>query len=464
LALAVVLGALSVTGAGGCQGAAPNQPAIEVSVDPGQAGSRVPPSFLGLAFEYDDILRYTGASPGPDAEILRLLGRLHQGDAGPYSIRIGGNSTDDTLWDPDGRPPPPGVRQTFDATWLQRVAAFLKALDASPIVGVNLRVNDPSVAGQWGASARAAFGPATVFEIGNEPNYYGTDRGIRGPGYSLDDYAAEYEAYARAIRAAAGADARLAGPGLLSSGWMASLPSFLSRESGRLDTVTYHQYPLSVCGKRPGDPDYPTIQELLSDTASHSIAAEAARFAEQAHQQGLAFRVDEMNSVVCFGADGVSNTFASALWLVDVLLEYLSLGVDGVNVQTVSHAYYTPLRPDASGWARNPEYDALQLVSEALAGRGRLLPTRVAGGAIKAWALLGPQGQVRVAVVDKQERAARVTVRVREHSGPGSLRRLQAASLGSRGSAWVGPVRINAAGGSFTFSFSGAGAVLLEAP
>src|SRR5919201_432104 len=164
LALALVLGGLSLTGAVDCQTSAPNQSPIEVSVDPGQTGRQVPPSFLGLAFEYDDILKYTGAGPAPDAELLRLLGRLHEGDPGPYSIRIGGNSTDDTLWDPDGRPPSPGVRQTFDATWLQRVAAFQKALDASPIVGVNLRVNDPSVAGQWGASARAAFGPATTFE------------------------------------------------------------------------------------------------------------------------------------------------------------------------------------------------------------------------------------------------------------------------------------------------------------
>ena len=41
-----------------------------------------------------------------------------------------------------------------------------------------------------------------------------------------------------------------------------------------------------------------------------------------------------MNSVTCHGKTGVSDTFASALWILNTLFEMVHAGVDAVNIHT----------------------------------------------------------------------------------------------------------------------------------
>src|SRR5205807_8152509 len=62
------------------------------------------------------------------------------------------------------------------------------------------------------------------------------------------------------------------------------------------------------------------------------------------HGAGLPLRVDEINSVACGGAAGVSNTFASALWALDTMFALVRTGVDGVNVHTFQGATYRLFR------------------------------------------------------------------------------------------------------------------------
>ena len=42
-----------------------------------------------------------------------------------------------------------------------------------------------------------------------------------------------------------------------------------------------------------------------------------------------------MNGVSCGGTRGVSDTFASALWVLDTLFEMARLGVSGINIHSV---------------------------------------------------------------------------------------------------------------------------------
>ena len=451
--------------AGSCTQGGGGKPLASVNVESGSPGRQVPASFLGFGFEYDDILNFTGHGSAPDPELIRLLRQLARPDAGPLSIRVGGNSTDDSLWDPEQSAAPPGVGYTFGQEWLDSVSALARALDTRVILGVNLRVNDASAAARWAAAAQAAFDHPVVFEVGNEPNYYAEPRRIRPAGYSLDDYAREYSSHVRAIRSKLGPNARFAGPAVLSAPWMAGLGRFLDNESGLIDAVTYHQYPLSVCGKKPGSPDYPTTSQLLSDSATHGVASEARPFAAQAHSAGLSFRVDEVNSVVCLGADGVSNTFASALWLVDLLFEYVAAGVDGVNLQTITRAHYTPFRPDVSGWDVRPEFQALQLIVEAFAGRASLLPVTVkADGNVKAWATLDHDGVIRVVVVDKESRGGRVTIAIPGRRAAGRLVRLDGATPAARQAVLTSRSTISPERGIYAIDFNHAGAALLTVP
>ena len=74
-----------------------------------------------------------------------------------------------------------------------------------------------------------------------------------------------------------------------------------------------------------------------------------------AHARGLQFRLDEINSAAlrrCLGRTGVSDTFASALWMLDTLFNMASVGVDGVNFHSLPGADYelftfTPRQPAA---------------------------------------------------------------------------------------------------------------------
>ena len=448
-------------------------------MDAGHPGATVPASFLGLAFEYDDILRYTGGAPDP--RVVQLVGALQVAGAGPPVIRVGGNSTDESWWNPDHGPAPPGISYDVDLPWLQGVAGTASALGARLVLGVNLGLDDPGAAATWAVAARADLGSGIgAFEIGNEPDLYpghayGQGRTVRPPGYGFGQYEAEYRAYAAALRQALGPSVPLAGPAALTPAWMGDLPGFLQRESPAL--VTYHQYPLSACGTKPGQAGYPTIAELLSDRATHRLAAEVGPFVREAAAAGRGLRVDEVNSAICHGARGVSDTFASALWVADLLFEYAAAGVAGVNVQTVSWAAYTPFVPGPRPVVE-PEYYGLWLAAQALPAGARLLPLHGAGGAVKAWATLDGAGSLRVVALHRGVGGpADLDLHV-PGRGPAHIARLRAPSLDARtgvslgGSTFdgstdgrprgdAGSERVDPAGGTYRLSVPPASAALL---
>ena len=85
-----------------------------------------------------------------------------------------------------------------------------------------------------------------------------------------------------------------------------------------------------------------------------------------------------MNAVTCAGTRGVSNTAASALWVLDALFVLADAGVDGVNIHTwrgsagklfdVHHRHGRWV-----GYVR-PEYYGLLMFARAVAPGSRLLP------------------------------------------------------------------------------------------
>src|SRR5262249_15287722 len=101
----------------------------------------------------------------------------------------------------------------------------------------------------------------------------------------------------------------LVGPSFSSLTWMTGLPGFLKSEKA-VKTVTLHRYPLHNSTTDPTNDTYPTIANLLADSSSAGMAQEVAPYVATANQRGLAFRIDEMNSVSGSGHAGVSDTFA----------------------------------------------------------------------------------------------------------------------------------------------------------
>jgi hypothetical protein len=118
-------------------------------------------------------------------------------------------------------------------------------------------------------------------------------------------------------------------------------------------------------------------------------------------------RVDEMNSVDGGGVSGVSDTFASALWALDTLFEFLRAGISGVNVHTFPAARYALYSAPRDGeWRVRPEFYGLLLFSRAAPAGAQLLrvhaaPAAAANPAVDVRATRGLDGRLRVVVINK---------------------------------------------------------------
>ncbi len=141
-----------------------------------------------------------------------------------------------------------------------------------------------------------------------------------------------------------------------------------------------------------------------------------------------------MNSVSGGGKTGVSDTFASALWVLDTLFNMASVGVNGVNIHTLPNAGYQLFNFSQTGssWQAlvHPEYYGMLMFAQAFPAGAHLLPVSVAGGPVKVWATAAPDGKTRVVLINK-ETTTPVTVQVNlaNSSGPATLERLTAPSV-----------------------------------
>ena len=201
--------------------------------------------------------------------------------------------------------------------------------------------------------------------------------------------------------------------------------------------MTVHRYPLRNCFVAPSSPQYPTVAHLLSSYATSGLAHSVKPWVHVAHSQHRQLRLDELNSVACRGKKGVSDTFASSLWVVDALFQLARLGVDGVNMHTLPRSSYELFQFSRSGgswhgWVR-PVYYGLQLFTQAAPPGARLLKSSGIKPRTKVsiWATRGSDRRLRVALVNESVSTSRtVVLKVpRGTSGTATVERLQAPSV-----------------------------------
>jgi hypothetical protein len=418
---------------------------VNASVSATPTGQPMAPGFVGVSFEYRALHLYTGRDPrAVDPVLLSLLRGLAPDQ--PPVIRIGGDSADGSWWPIRGMIPQDGIYYPITKGWLRTTQALAADLGAKLILGINLAAGRPAIAAAEGRALVEGIGRQHIaaLEIGNEPDLYGVfpwykdPRGhiyrARGRGYNLAGYTKQFLRWGRALPSVP-----LAGPAASGPTWMSGLGRFISA-APRLKLVTYHRYPLRACVTNPADPGFPTIARLLADSSSAGLAAPVAAYARVAHQHRLPFRIGEMNSASCEGSTGVSDTFASALWALDTLFNFAKAGVDGVNVHTLPGAAYelfTVSHNAAGAWQAfvHPEYYGLAMFAQAFPPDARLLATTGVGGTgspVKVWATQGPDGTVRVTLINKDPAAEHdVALGVAGATAPGSLETLQAPSVSS---------------------------------
>lgn len=301
------------------------------------------------------------------------------------------------------------------------------------ILGVNLAMNRPRLATLEARELMAHLGRSvTAIEIGNEPDLYrrfttyrlpyGTRAHVRDKSYDPARFSTEFRQTGSLLPGVP-----LAGPAFANRQWMAGLSRFLKVQR-RLAVVTFHRYPMD-CFARPGQPSYASIANLLSDTSSRGLADGVEHYVSIAHAQHLPFRLDELNSVSCGGKQGVSDTFASGLWLLDTLFEMVRVGVDGVNVHTLPHAAYEPFAFTLTDgfWqaAIHPSYYGMLMFTQAAPPGSRLVSTinRV-GSELKVWSTIGRDGRVRYVLINKGARQERMSLRISGSSSTATVERL----------------------------------------
>ncbi|HSO98525.1 MAG TPA: hypothetical protein VLP43_06205 [Solirubrobacteraceae bacterium] len=418
---------------------------LTATVALGATGPPIPRSFLGLSMEYWGIPLFE-ARP---VALARVLGLLHVPGDGPLMIRIGGDSADQSLWNPDTRRIPRWVFR-LSRGWLEQTDDLLGRVRLRLILDLNLVTASPLRAAAWARAALAGLRPGSIaaFEVGNEPDLY--DRGywlstiahtgaVLPAAISPRSYLHTFDAYARALRSFA-PTVPLMGPAVAkpehSLGFIRVLALHARSELGALSA---HRYPYSACAL-PGSAAFATVSRLLSPAAVTNVTGSVRRAVTVAHAAGLPLRLTELNSVTCGGRPGVSDTFATALWAPDALFALLRTGVDSVAVHVRARTINAAFVPVRTGVAARPLLYGLIAFVRTVAAGGHLVasPVRGAPGAdVTAWAVRAPDGTLRLLLLAKGRR----TVRVRLPAAIGGLAvvtRLWAASPWARGGMTLG--------------------------
>ena len=413
---------------------------MTVGVSQTAVGRPIPPGFVGFSFEYQAVREYTGSNPRAINPVLVQLIRNLVPHQSPV-LRIGGNSADETWWPTQAIRCTPGITYTLTPSWLATTRALAEKTGGRLILDLNLKLDSAAELSAEAHAFQTGIGRNFIdaFEIGNEPELYPftpfyyvepDNRPVlpRPKTYNFAAYMRDISRFEKPLQGDP-----LSGPATGSFAWLAKLRRLYAVEPG-LTTITYHRYPLIRCFTKPGDPGYPTIPNLLSPGAARGLLKGAGKYIALAHEHHAVFRVDELNSVACKGQPGVSDTFASALWMVDTLFAMARSGVDGVNIHTLPEAVYHPFTFEQvdGRWQATvlPEYYGMLLFTQAAPPGSRLLATSAPGTPdIRARATQTASGLTHVVLInDSLTTAHAVLLRPPSPARVALLERLSAPS------------------------------------
>jgi hypothetical protein len=385
-------------------------PQATVAVDTAHPFGNLPGDFVGLSYEMRELATFctTGecignfdAKQGNLVQLLRNLGRS--------DLRVGGNQLDrDTLWVPEGQPrPDPLPSWTADIVTAQdigRLRALLTETGWKAEVGINLAHYDAALAADEAHALTSILGRhLSGVACGNEPNHYAGNHYRPSP-YDFAEHRADWEACIALVEPGA----PIAGPDLSGPTTTAAwFEQFAQAERDRVAMFTIHNY----TGAR-------TIDQLLSPAVHDSELANAAAQLAAAQAVGVPIRMDETNSAVGGGIDGVSNVYASALWGFDYNMVMAQAGFGGLNFHGgfgVCNAplyngrfqRYTPICAATVEDMRAKAYRAMPLYyglyMATLMGPGRFLPVTLnSDHNITAYAVKGHDGRTRIALINKE--------------------------------------------------------------
>jgi hypothetical protein len=436
-----------------------------LTVDDRDAGRPIAPGFVGLS--YESAILAAGDYFTPDnASVLGLIGRLGANGV----LRIGGNTSERTVWRGEGAPTAPAAPGSFVITpaSIDRLAATLRIIGWKLVYGLNLARGTPEEAAAEAAYVARAVGDDLIaFQIGNEPDGFGRWTAVRPQGYDVAAYLAEWRAFHAAVRARV-PGARFAGPDVAgATDWVGA---FAAARSEGLVLLTRHYY-----ADGPAGAPHVSLEKLLrSDGQIAPVLDELARIARI---HGLPWRIIEANSVYDEGQPGVSDTLGAALWGLELMLHAAAAGAAGINFHAGVHnrrpaddKAYTPIARGEGGRHRaRPLYYAMLMFAQA--ARGALVPVRAATDtrAFAAFAVRASEGGLRVFLINKDfARAVRVRIDPGRSFGGASITRLAGLAADATSGITLGGASVDDFGGWMPLTVeaarAGGGEIAIDVP
>ncbi len=413
---------------------------IRLTLRPDRLGNKIADDFTGLSYESAQL----GNPHFFSAENTELAGFVRRlGSSGV--LRIGGNTSEYCYWTPNTKAPatqnqnPESMRTGDKANPIafglsvgpdtghkapapvnitpqavRNLREFLDLCGWKLIYGLNMGTGTPEEAADEAAFVMDAAGTKLIaFQLCNEPDLFYRN-GIRQADYDFKQFVAEWQRFYQAIRARV-PNAPFAGPDTAyNNDWLVPFAKQFKHEAVFLSQHYYAEGP-------PTDPSM-TIERLLRPNPK--LQAEFDGMKRTMRESGLPFRLAETNSCYQGGKQGVSDTFASALWAADLMYQLASAGGMGINFHGGGYGWYTPIAgTPQDGFLARPIYYGMLLFAQA--GAGQLIKSaitqqeqaplltayglRSSGGAIKAAAFNKHLDRSVKLAIDAGDRAPRVT-------------------------------------------------------
>ena len=373
-------------------GAARAADAVSIQLYPKRRLRALPADFMVLGFESSAVAEPGLLSSGNRAyvQLVRNLGR--------GVIRIGGNVSDYTRYDVGAAAMSGHKATVLNYESLRRFRGFLDAVGWKLIWGLNLGTGTVENAVALARDVASLMEDRLVaFQIGNEPDLY-VLQGHRAAPYGYEQWLAEYRRFKAAIRAAV-PGAKFAGPDISDAG-VSWVENFARDEGKDAVLLTAHHY---IAGAdNPG-----STHALLLREETRFQQSNLAKFQASAARAGIPWRMSETATLYGGGKPGVSDSFASALWVLDYLFVLARYGAAGANLQTgINHlgllSSYSPITDDHKGrYGAAPEYYGLLAFAQIADGEMIAADVNKAGVNLSAHAVRQEGGAIGVAVINK---------------------------------------------------------------
>lgn len=378
-------------------------PGLTLTIDGARRLATMPLDFVGLSYESAQ-LGHTEFFSAGNAQLINLVRALGR----PGVLRIGGNTQEYTTWSandadaaknltPESLGPDAGTAaktaSILTPKSIRNLRDFLDAIGWHVIYGLNLWHGTEENAVAEAMYVSQVLGSRLIaFQIGNEPDM-NHDPGSKER-WTFDNYWEKWSRYRAAVQAAV-PTAKFAGPDI------AKEYDWVTKTAAKHPDITFlsgHYYAEGP----PRDPKM-TIEYLLH--RGRDPGTEEIGIVTKATQAlGRPFRMTEGNSCFHGGKPGVSDTFASALWAGDYMLQVAQAGYLGVNLHGGGEGLYTPIAGSPSGGFKTRPVFYGMLLAQRFAGRTFVqasLSQQDSAQNVTAFAAIDRGGRYSVALFNK---------------------------------------------------------------